>query len=350
MKTDESGIRQAFLDQADACRQLGSPFTAMLCDLFAQRLDRATGVGRAVLDWQGKPGSSGDALPLRLAGAIHALVLRGDAPHLKIIFPPRPGPTAEELWACVAELLEQHQAMILGWLQSPPQTNEVARSGVLYPGLKAIAAATGLPLALYEVGSSAGLNLLCDRFSYRFGTLAGGAGASPVQIRPDWQGRLPEAAEPVIVRRLGCDRNPLDACDPADRERLLAYVWPDQRERLQRLIHALRLAETEPPPLVRQDAAAFVEDQLSIVPEEGVCRVLMHSIAFQYFSEETRSRIRAHLSLVGLTASTEAPLAWLAFEAPVEGGPPRLTLTLWPQGREMVLAEAHPHGQWVNWV
>ncbi len=349
MITDESRIRQVFAAQAVTCRKMGSPFTAMLCDVLAHHLDCSDGVGRAVLDWQEGAGSHGEALPLRLASVLHALVLRGEAPHLKIIFPPRGTPTPEVLWACVAELLEQHEAMILEWLHHPAQAPEVELAGVIYPGLKAIAAATGLPLALYEVGARAGFNLLCDRYSYQFGAEKAGMKQSPIQIRPVWQGALPAVVEPFLVRRLGCDHAPLDVQDTADRERLLASVWPDQRDRLHRLIHVLKLAVQEPPSVMALDAAQFVEQSLSLVPEEGVCRVLMHALAFQGFSEETKARIRAHLSLVGLNASRTAPLALLSFEVPAKGWIPRLTMTLWPEGRQVLLAEAHPQGHWINW-
>lgn len=84
------------------------------------------------------------------------------------------------------------------------------------------------------------------------------------------------------------DRNPLDVRDPATRARLAAYVWVDQRERSARLEAALDLAAADPPPIDQADAADWLETKLSTAPEAGVCRVVMHTIAYQYFPPEGR--------------------------------------------------------------
>ncbi|MFQ5624117.1 MAG: DUF2332 family protein [Paracoccaceae bacterium] len=144
-------------------------------------------------------------------------------------------------------------------ISSPPQTNEVARSGVLYPGLRVVAAETGAPLALFEVGASGGLNLIPDRFGYRFGKAVYGRAGSPVMLAPDWTGASPDGAPPRILSRRGCDRNPLDLTDAAHRERLVSYVWPDQAARLARVEAAIGLALEDPPTLDAADAGDWVE-------------------------------------------------------------------------------------------
>ncbi len=147
-------IRAAFAKQADWCRALGSPFTAMLCEAIERSLDPGTATGRRILDWQGEPVA--DALALRLTGALHALVRRGRLPGLASLYPPNPPPEAATLDEAVAVALADADGDLLPWLDSAPQTNEVARSGVLYAGLLVAAAGTGLPLALRELGASAG--------------------------------------------------------------------------------------------------------------------------------------------------------------------------------------------------
>ncbi len=349
MSSNESRVRQAFRTQAEWCETLGSPFTARLCHVLAERLDRSSAVGRAVLDWPNDPQAAKDALPLRLAAGLHALVLRRASEALIRVYPPRPVPSPEALWPVIAETLVAFEGHLLGWLERPPQTNEVARSGVLYAGLMHIARRTGLPLALYEVGASAGLNLNADRYRYRFGLEEAGDPSSPVLIAPQWQGHVPRG-RPEVIAREGCDLSPLSVDDPADCERLLSYVWADQPERLKRLAQALAIARQAPVSLHRMDAASFVEEALPLEAPRGVVRVLMHSVAFQYFSQETKARIKAHMATAGLVATREAPLAWLSYELdPLMGGH-ALRLTLWPEGGEELLATAHPHGAHVMWM
>jgi hypothetical protein len=344
-------VREAFRIQGYWCDRLGSPFTAKLCTLLADRLDDRTQVGRRILTWPGRPGPDGDSVPLRLAGALHALVRRGGLPRLAALYPPNPQPDDNLLWSLLSDGLLAAGAELSRWLDSPPQTNEVARSALLMAGLSVVAEAAGLPLALYELGASAGLNLVLDRYGYRLGALRIGLADAPVVLAPPWKGPPPPDAPVHVIRRRGVDRAPLNVTVPADAERLAAYIWPDQAERLARTVAAIRLAATDPPPIDRADAADWLEARLSPAPEPGVARVVMHSIAFQYFLPTTQQRIADHLARVGGQATADAPLAWLKFELdPTPAGPPALSLTLWPDGNERVLAHADPHVRAVEWL
>lgn len=339
----------AFRQQAMWCRQLGSPLTALLMDVLAERLDRSTAVGRRVLDWPGRADTSNDAVPLRLAGGLHALVRRGAAPGLAALYPPHDLPEAAALWEALAPVLAD--PALEAWLDSAPQTNEVARSGVLMPGLMVAAGETGLPVALFELGSSAGLNLVLDRYGYRLGSTTAGDAASALVLAPEWRGAAPPGVDVRVVRRRGVDLNPLDVTQAADRERLLAYIWADQPARLARVAAAIAIAAADPPTLDRGDAADWLEQRLDPAPEAGVVRVVMHSIAFQYFPTEVQARIVAHLAAVGARATTAGPLAWLRLEVdPRFGERPALLLTTWPGGTERLLARASAHGIWVEWA
>lgn len=347
----EAGVRAAFAQQATWCRELGSPLTGLLMEVVGRNLDRSTRIGARILDWPGRADAGHDALTLRLAGGLHALVRRGRLPDLAGLYPPNPMPDGPALWRAVAAALADAGDALAPWLDGAPQTNEVARSAVLMPGLMQVAQETGLPVALYELGASAGLNLLPDRYAYQLGPVAAGAAGSPVRLRPDWQGPPPSSAPVQVVRRRGVDLNPLDVTRPADQERLLAYIWADQAERLARTQAAIALAAADPPPLDRGDAADWTEGMLHPAPEPGVARVLMHSIAAQYFPERTRARIAAHAARVGAQATRAAPFAWLRFEGDARYGPrPALLLTLWPGGRERLLATGSAHGLWVRWA
>jgi hypothetical protein len=354
MTPAETAVREAFAAQAKACAERGSPFTGLLCDVLGRSLDRSAEVGRRVLDWSGRPDARGDSVPLRLAAGLHALVRCGRVPRLAALYPPDPPPGAEALGAALADALSDAEADLLPWLDRAPQTNEPLRSAPLMAGLLVIAAETGgLPFALHETGASAGLVLVLDRYEHRLGGVTAGVPGAPVRIAPAWDGRPPPAGAPVrVARRRGCDLDPLDVTKPEDRERLLAYVWPDQADRLARVEAAMDVAAADPPRIERAEAAAWTEAALDPdAAEAGVARVLMHAVALQYAPEETTARIAAHAARVGAAATDEAPFAWLRFEADPEFGERgSLRLTLWPGGAERVLALGDTHGEALRWL
>ena len=347
----EAAVRRAFADQAVICTAAGAPFTGRLCRLVAERLTADGAIGRRVLGWTGIPSHQGDALPLRLMGGLHALARSGRDEALAAIYPPHPAPDDVATWAVVARVLDDHADSLSPWLDGPPQTNEVGRSAALMAGLLVLAERFGLPFALYELGASAGLNTVLDRYAYRLGEIEAGMVGSPVRLTPTWTGASPPRGDVEIARRAGVDRNPLDVRDPATRARLAAYVWADQRERLARREAALELAAADPPPIDQADAADWLEAKLSMAPEAGVCRVVMHTIAYQYFPPEGQARIRARLAAAGAGATEDAPLAWLSFEAMSDtvDRRPALDLTVWPGSETQRLAICQPHGAEIDW-
>lgn len=345
----ETNVRAAFAKQAAICAASGAPFTGRVCELIGERLDRSGQIGRRVLDWPGNPSHEGDALPLRLAGGLHALARVGDDPALTAAYPPHAVPADNDMfWNILAGSLVSNAAHVDPWLDSPPQTNEVGRSAGLMAGLLTLADRFGLPFALYELGASAGLNTRLDRYGFRLGETSAGDPASSVRIAPEWRGASPPSAEVRVARREGVDLNPLDPTDPVTRERLAAYVWADQRERLARLEAALDIAAGMRVDVERGDAADWLEGRFSVQPEPGVCRVVMHTIAFQYFPLQTQGRVRARIEAAGARATEDAPVAWLTFEAEQSGfeRQPVLRSRAWPGGKSVILARGHPHGAW----
>lgn len=343
----ETKIRASFADQARWCERLGSPFMARLCTVLGRELDREIPVGKRVLDWPGDPEPGADALALRLCGGLHALVRRGEAPDLARLYPPAPLPDEAALRAALEPVLAEQAEVLERWLDSAPQTNEVGRSAVLMSGLLVVADRFRQPVRLYELGASAGLNLLLDRYGYELGGLETGDLGSPLQLKPDWTGAPPPGAHVRIIGRAGEDLNPADAV--ADRDRLLAYVWPDQEKRLAQLKAALDIAAADPPRLDTADAAAWIEEHLPIEGEPGLTRVVMHSVAFQYFPPDAQDRVRSHLEQAGAAATAEAPLAWLRYEKLPDEEHYSLRLRTWP-GEDRLLAWAHPHGRSIRWV
>lgn len=342
----ETAVRAAFVRQAEGATKLDSPFMEKLCNMLGEQLDRKTETGRRVLDWPGNADVFSDALPLRLTGGLHALVRRGGAPGLSACYPPNALPDEDTLWAALRPVLAEPELLL--WLDRAPQTNEVGRSAVLMSGLLVVADLFPQPVELLELGASAGLNLLLDRYGYDLGGVRAGDPESVLQLRPEWKGAPPPDARVEVVGRRGVDLHPLDA--RRDGERLLAYVWPDHARRLAQLEAALAIAAEDPPEIECGEAAGWVEARFAEPREAGVTRVVLHSIAFQYFPEETKARIAAAMEEAGAAASLAAPLAWLRYEH--DKGDDRITLRLrtWPGGEERLLARCHPHGSSMRWL
>lgn len=341
---------EAFREQVRWCDKLGSPFTARLLEWLADDW-LAGGPLRTLLPtWSaGPPGQ--DLVPLRLAGALHALALSGRHPELAAAYPPAAAAFDAQLLAPrLRQLLVDEAGQLRATLASAPQTNEVMRSAVLIGGYAAIAEATRLPLALREIGASAGLNLLWDRFHYALGAQTWGDAASPVHITSDWRGQPPTLpARIAVAERRGNDLRPIALSDPAAVLRLRSYVWPDQAARAARLQGAIALAQRDLPCVDGGDAAAWVERELA-TPRAGAATVLLHSVVWQYLPGATRERIEAAVAAAAQRATQAAPLAWLRMEFFAKDAPAELRLTLWPEGRERILARSHPHGEWVEWL
>lgn len=346
-ESDVELVRQHFRGQAAACRELGSPFTAMLLEMAAVRLDESSEVGRAILAWPGNPRA--DALALRFAGSLHALVLSGASDALTRVYPGAGArPDGEMLWSAVTQALDHHGPTMLRFLESPPQTNEVARCAALLGGFLTIASETLRPLALLEIGASAGLNLHWDGYGYDFGETSWGPADAPLRLAPEWRGPLPALGPVEIHQRRGCDQRPIDPGSAHDRLRLRAYVWADQRARLERLDAALDHTARAGTRVEQADAADWVETQLAARPA-GLTTVLYHSIVWQYLPATVQQRIEAALARAALT-DADTPLAWLRMEpGPPQAGHAELRLTSWPGGSSRLLAEVDYHGRWVSW-
>lgn len=338
----------SFETQASWCERLGSPFTAGLMRYLAGELRRSGTFADTLPAWPRD--AMADLVGLRVAGALHALVLADPDSALAHVYPPHTSQLdAARAGPLVLDALASHPEHLAQYLQSTPQTNEVGRAAVLLGGLSIVARRTGLPLAVREIGASAGLNLLWDRFRYTLGAQQWGDTASPVHIASDWRGTPPPLLARIAVHsRAACDRMPITLASVDESRRLMSYVWPDQTERLSRLRAAIALAQGAGVQVEAADAAPWVEAQLGKRPE-GAALVLMHSIVWQYLDTSTRERISCALDAAGSQATRSRPLAWLRLEHHDADAPAELRLTLWPGGPLERLATAHSHGTWVHW-
>jgi hypothetical protein len=338
-------IREALRRQALACDELGSPFTARLCRLLADRLNRGSAVQDRLLGWPGDASHNGDNVPLRLTGALHALVLSGRDPGLAATYPPHAADD-EALWAAVDASLGRDAAFIDHFLDNAPQTNEVARSAVLIAVGHLMAGRYPLPLVLSELGASAGLNLNWDRYALRVGDRRWGPPDAVLDLTPENRGTLPPPASPTVIDRRGVDLRPFDLAKPEQALRLTAYVWPDQTLRLDRLKRAMSLP---PAPLDQGDAAAWLADRLA-TPRPGALHLVYNTIAWQYFPQATKEACAAALAEAGARATPEAPLAHFRMEN--DGTPPGavLEVTTWPGGDVHPLGRVDFHGRWLDWT
>lgn len=340
-------VRRHFEKQAQACKHLGSPFTARLCQLLPGLLGTSDSTtAKHICSWPHDPDE--DALALRLCGSLHALVLSDTDAELTKAYPPHKVPDTT-LQTALAASISRYDAWLCDNLAHPPQTNEVARAAMLLPGFLAICREFRLPLAVREIGSSAGLNLLFDRFHYRYGAICVGDRHSPVQFAPRVQRQtLPLDGSLYVMSRKGSDIAPIDITNSSERLRLASYVWPDQTDRMQRQAAAIGLLSEEPFTLQRVDAPTFVAAELANRPSNAVF-VLFHSIMWQYMPEGSRSRIESMLETAGNRGG--APIAWLRME-PLsrQHGYATLRLTLWPNGETRDLARCDYHGRWIEWV
>ena len=339
-------LTEALLSQSRACAALGSPFMGRLMAVAAGLAEAG---GPPWDDWHARPwnpATSADSVPLRIAGALHALRRSGDA-GLAAVYPPAEA-SDTALAKAVQDALIREAAFVDAFIASPPQTNEVRRSAMLIAGAAEIAARTGeRPMDWLELGASAGLNLRWHRYALQGPGWARGAPGetAALTLAPDWQGPPPPKARLRLDRARGVDLRPLDPT--RDAERLCAYLWPDQPDRLALTQAALAVAGPAPD---AGDAGDWLASRLAEPPLPGTTRVIAHTVAWQYFPESTLRR--AHDAILGAAAfATEnAPLAWLRVEADEGGGCAGVTLRLWPGDRRLHLGRADFHGRWIRWA
>jgi hypothetical protein len=248
-------------------------------------------------------------------------------------------------FAAFRETVLGHRAQVTELLlHRRTQTNEPGRCAALLP----ILAALPQPLALLEVGASAGLCLLPDRYGYRYGehVLPGGPPTIDCRLVGDVAPPLPQRL-PEVAWRKGIDIEPLDVADPDDVRWLEALVWPGQTARERYLRESLEIARRDPPEIVRGDLVDLLEDVASDAPRDATL-VVFHTAVLGYLPAPRREAFAGRVAALGAT--------WIASEAPgILGGPARpgalrerghFVVTV--GGREHV-ARMGPHGDWLEW-
>lgn len=343
-----NNIVEAFQRQATFCRDLhNAHLTAAVID--AARADIETGgpIARFVENFGEDPWK--DALALRVAGALHYLVIKDYAPGLQPFYhgdakAPRPA----ELQKLVSRLAGAHEATFRRYIAKPPQTNEIKRAAALLPGFSLIARETGLPLNLYELGSSGGLLLAFDKFRIDYGSATWGSGEA--SLKSSWCGDPPDLTAPIeIAGRFGCDRNPIDLTDADQLVMMHSYIWPEQIARHELFDAAVKKRLDAGVVVEKAEALDWAGEKLSR-REAGRTMVVFHSVFAVYLDKNQRHDLDQMLEQAGANATADSPLARLSFE-PVEAGDSLcffVKVRIWPGGVERTIAKAHAHGEWVE--
>lgn len=235
------------------------------------------------------------------------------------------------------------------------QTNETQRCVALLPALLTVARETGLPLDLVELGPSAGLNLVCDRYHYRYARGTFGDPAARPAFDASERGQVPAEllAAPLEVRgRRGIDLAPVDVTRPDDVILLRSFLWPGQEERAGRLDAAMETFRASPqrPVLTRGDYVELLPGLLSRRPRD-VLTVVFQTASTEYLEQARYDGLRVSLEHAGADGR---PLAWVSSrrreerETGVEDAW-ELELRVWPAPARLV-ALVDFHGNWLDWI
>lgn len=302
-------------------------------------------------------------LPVLFFACVHDVLLaRPDLP-LASWYPnlsaDRLDPRDPRLPAAIADFAAEHEEELVHLLRSRrTQTNEVGRCAPFVVALGLLATEVG-PLAHLDVGASGGLNLLLDRYEYRFDPGGRVGGPSPVVIATGTRGDVPVPPRlPLIDHRLGLDSAPIDVTDVAQARWLEACCWPDQADRFHRLHHAIELARLDPPPLMRGDAVDDLPEALARLGGRSHATVTT-SWVLNYFTPEQRAAFLDRLDAIGAErdlslVSIESPALVPEIVAPDSVDDATLTavsIWRWRRGGRSVshVATCHPHGYWLHW-
>ena len=278
-------------------------------------------------------------VPLRLFGAVHYLVLTGEAP---------------DAWSRFADVLREREDWLAEFVATRPvQTNEVQRCWALLPAFLSVV--DERPVDLVELGPSAGLILGWDRYRYRYGDQEWGSADAALELSGTVVSQPPEslfARDAVVRSRLGIDRSPIDVADDEQALLLQSFVWADQTERLERLRRAIEAARSDPPRLVAGDYVERLPELLAARDPDALTLVY-NSATTGYLPREERARLEEAIE----SAGAEGSLAWVSYEFADDEGERRpeyeafsLEARTWPGGERRVLAGTDGHGNRLRWL
>ncbi|MBS2968286.1 DUF2332 domain-containing protein [Metabacillus sp. KIGAM252] len=289
---------------------------------------------------------AGQPLPNLFFGAVHYLLLKGTDNRLSEIYQ---NSVNEESWfPAFKEFCQEHKDEIVFLLKTKlVQTNEVRRCAYLFPVFQYIYELTNKPLALLEIGTSAGLQLLWDQYAYSYGTEdVYGNPSSDFQIQSEWIGNkeppLKKYVPPVSVR-MGFDLNIVDVKDQEEYLWMKALIWPEHKERLAMFERAASLAGSQPVQFFEGDGTALLASAAEAVPADSVICVFHTHVANQ-MPDEAIERLLSSIQEIGrrrdvfhLYNNIEDRLLHLDYR--LEG-----------KAYTETIAETDGHGRWFKWL
>lgn len=225
------------------------------------------------------------------------------------------------------------------------QTNEVGRCSFLLPSFAFVQRLAGeRPLAVIDVGCSAGLHLLWDRYHYDYGVAQVGDPRAAVIITCKLIGLcMPPipAVFPTCTFRAGIDLSPFDLRDPIERRWFDALIWPEHADRRRLAAAAIDELLRDPPPIVRGDAVEVLEPQLGRVASDTTL-IVYNSAALCQGGPPDETAIAKLLTAF----SSRRPIYWLH----CENEEVRLRAMDGRHMSEMKLANKDGHGRWLEWL
>ena len=298
----------------------------------------------------------GQPAPNMLFAAAQLLLGRHQNEELAAYYPSMGGARPADDGAAPAfhEFCVRHRDEIVPILRERMvQTNEVRRSALLLPAFADIATEAGSPLSLVEIGPSAGLNLLFDRYAYDYGDgLRAGAG-SAVVLECESRGAPPPLVLPRVASRAGIDINPLDVTSPGDVEWLRALVWPEHDDRRALLDAAINVAAKEPPRLIGGDVFELLPEEAAAAPD-GSALCVVATFVLNQFSRPDLARFRSMLEAL----SCRRPV-WLVVigltEFVLQGEHDGQAIRVWTlridggKGLYRLSSLCNPHGRWIEY-
>ena len=340
------------------------------CDLYAH-LARSIASDPEMLAQIAAMAPAAKIIPILLFAAIHDHLLAHPQEPLAAIYRGDPGDGWPPFRAFLLDHFDELRAVVHA---RTIQTNEVGRSAVLLPTLTAIHRVYRRPLAMIELGPSAGLNLYLDRFSYDYTSQdppyasERTAGDLTSSVRLSCQRRGPlhpplDADPPPIASRMGIDINPIDVTDEDASRWLEACLWPLVPDRAERLRAALHLARSDPPDLRNGTIMDHLPAMIDAVPAD-VVPVIISTWVLAYFSKDGRLEVSELLHRLGerrelacVTAEYPSVVPWISRptrEAHDNSGQAATVvgLAMWQAGVPAArpIAWTHAHGRWIDWL
>lgn len=280
-------------------------------------------------------------VPHRLDAAVEWLIDVGAAPDHEAV---------PDAWSAYRASIVDNAEWVRDFVhRRRVQTNEVQRCFALLPIFLSVAETTGRPLDLLELGASAGLNLLWDRYRYRYRAGDWGQPTAELVLTGEERGTVPAellGQRVGVLRRRGIDLNPLDVADDDDVRLLRVFA---ARHRRPRLAQAVAVARRDPPPIIRGDYLEVLPDLLA-ERDGAALTVVFQTLSAVYLGEEQKARLRTIVDDAGAAGA----LAYIWTPTPEEHGQRRgdypIELAIWPGPERRFIARMENHGEWLDWL